>query len=147
MLNGWNDFERSLSLLDDMRRHIDRLWDEYDGHETTTPLGTSWPPINLYDTGDTLRVEAEVPGLAERDVNISVHNDLLMIDGERRVKLPDGYTAHRQERASLRFSRTIALPCRVDLERTTATMKDGVLTITCEKAADSRPRQIAVKAG
>jgi HSP20 family protein len=145
MLNGWNDFERSLALLDDMRRQVDRLWDEFDGSQQSTPLGTSWPRVNVFDSGDTLRVEAEVPGLGDKDVQIAVHNDLLTLEGERRTRVPEGFTAHRQERASIRFNRTVALPCKVDLERTSATMKDGVLTITCQKAPESRPRHIAVK--
>lgn len=145
MLNGWNDFERSLALLDDMRRQMDRLWDEFDGSHRSTPLGTSWPRVNVFDAGETVRIEAEVPGLGEKDVQISVHNDLLTLEGERRARAPEGFAAHRQERASVRFNRTVALPCKVDLERTNASMKDGVLTITCQKAPESRPRQIAVK--
>jgi HSP20 family protein len=145
MLNGWNDFERSLALLDDMRRQMDRLWDEFDGSQRSTPLGTNWPRVNVFDAGDVLRIEAELPGLGEKDVQLSVHNDVLTLDGERRVRAPEGFTPHRQERASLRFHRSVVLPCKVDVERTTASMKDGVLTVTCQKAPESRPRQIAVK--
>jgi HSP20 family protein len=145
MMNGWNDFERSLALLDDMRRQMDRLWDEFDGSQRSTPLGTSWPRVNVVDAGETLRVDAEVPGLGEKDVQVSVQNDVLTLEGERRVRAPEGFTPHRQERASVRFNRAVALPCKVDLERITASMKDGVLTITCHKAPESRPRQIAVK--
>jgi HSP20 family protein len=145
MLNGWNDFERSLAVLDDMRRQMDRLWDEIDGTQRTTPLGTSWPRVNVVDLGDSIRVEAEVPGLGEKDVQLSVHNDVLSIEGERRVRAPEGFVPHRQERVSVRFNRTVALPCKVDLERTNAAVKDGVLTISFQKAPESRPRQIAVK--
>jgi HSP20 family protein len=145
MLNGWNDFERSLVLLDDMRRQMDRLWDEFDGAQRSTPLGTSWPRVNVVDTGESIRIDAEVPGLGEKDVQLSVHNDVLTIEGERRIRAPEGFTPHRQERVSVRFNRAVALPCKVDLERTAAAVKDGVLTITLTKAAESRPRQIAVK--
>jgi HSP20 family protein len=146
MLNGWTDFERSLALLDDMRRQMDRFWNDLDPVERSTPLGTSWPRVNVYDAGESIGIVAELPGLAENDVHVSVRNDLLTLEGERRVRTPEGFTAHRQERPSLRFSRTVALPCKVDVERTTATMKDGVLTIVCQKAPESRRRQIAVKA-
>jgi HSP20 family protein len=145
MLNGWNDFERSLVLLDDMRRQMDRLWDEFDGTQRSTPLGTSWPRVNVIDAGETVCIAAEVPGLGTNDVQVSIHNDTVTLEGERRVRAPEGFAPHRQERASLRFHRTVALPCKVDLERITANVRDGVLAITCPKAPESRPRQIAVK--
>jgi HSP20 family protein len=144
MLNGWNDFERSLALLDDMRRRMDQLWDEFDGSQRTTPLGTSWPRLNVIDAGEAIRVVAEVPGLSENDVKVSVHNDLLTLEGERRVRTPEGFAAHRQERQSVRFSRAVSLPCKVDLEHTTASVKNGVLTVTLTKAPESRPRQITI---
>jgi hypothetical protein len=62
------------------------------------------------------------------------------------VKAPEGYSAHRQERPAVRFSRSFALPCRVNPEKATAAVKNGILTVTLEKAADAMPRQIAVKA-
>jgi len=63
------------------------------------------------------------------------------------VRAPEGYSAHRQERPSVNFSRSFTLPCRVNADRTIGSVKDGVLTITLEKAADAMPRQIAIKAG
>jgi HSP20 family protein len=68
------------------------------------------------------------------------------VSGERRVQTPEGYSAHRQERAAINFSRSFALPCRVNADRTSASVKNGILTVTLEKAADAMPRQIAIKA-
>jgi HSP20 family protein len=70
----------------------------------------------------------------------------MMISGERRTSVPAGYVAHRQERGSYTFSRSFALPCPVDPEKASAAVRDGVLTVTLEKAAEARPRQITVKA-
>ena len=60
--------------------------------------------------------------------------------------MPSGYTAHRRERAPVQFARSFALPCKVDIEKTAAVIKDGVLTVTMAKAPEAQPRQIQVQA-
>lgn len=60
---------------------------------------------------------------------------MLTLKGERKSEAPKGYAAHRRERAPVQFSRSFALPCKVDLEKTTALIKDGVLTVTMAKGA------------
>ena len=65
--------------------------------------------------------------------------------GERKPDAPQGAFVHRQERAPVKFSRSFALPCKVDPEKSGATLKNGVLTITLAKASEAQPRQIAVK--
>ncbi len=51
---------------------------------------------------------------------------------------------HRQERSPIRFSRSFTLPCKVDPDKSTAALKDGVLTVTLSKIPDEQPRQIAI---
>lgn len=104
------------------------------------------PAINVYDKGDSLLVEAELPGLDVADINIEATENTLTLSGERKVNAPKGYTAHRRERGSYQFARSFELPSKVDLEQVSAVMKDGVLAITLTKQAESRPRQIAIKA-
>ena len=106
----------------------------------------TWPRLNLFDTGAELVVEADVPGMTEKDIELTLHDGVLTLAGERKIAAPEGYTPRRQERAGFKFSRSIALPTRVDAEKTIALVKDGVLTITLAKAPEARPRQIAVKA-
>jgi HSP20 family protein len=105
-----------------------------------------WPCANLIDAGANLILTAEVPGLSEKDVRLTLNQEVLTIAGERTVDAPQGYSAHRQERPAVNFSRSFALPCRVNADRTSATVKNGILTVTLEKAADAMPRQIAVRA-
>ena len=68
-----------------------------------------------------------------------------VMTAERKLTAPEGYAPRRQERASFRFSRSVALPVKVDPEKVTAAVKDGVLTVTLSKAEEARPRQIQVK--
>lgn len=148
MLTRWNDFDRTVFLLDNFRRNFDRLWEVpgFDGaEEQRGSLNASWPSVALSDQGSTLLVQIDLPGVAEKDVDISLHDGVLAIKGSRRVDVPEGYTAHRRERENLAFTRTVTLPARIDPEKTSATMKDGVLTIEITKVPEAQPRKVAVR--
>lgn len=144
---GFGDIDRTFLALDDFRRRMDRLFEGFDSRWGTND-GTAWvwPRANLRDSGGELVLEAEVPGLTEKDITLTVTQDTLALAGERKAEVPDGYAVQRRERVGQKFSRSFALPSRVDVERATAAVKNGVLTVTLPKAADARPRQIAVKA-
>lgn len=155
MLTRWNDpfpvlgsLDDALSMFDQLRRQVDRVSDSF---ARGTPRGafglqSQWPRLSLRDTGAALELSADVPGLTDKDIELTLTRDVLSIKGERAVNAPEGYTVHRQERPSVKFTRGISLPCIVDPEKTSATVRDGVLTVTMEKAKEAKPRQIAVKA-
>lgn len=149
MLTRWSDLDRAFSVMDELQRRMNRLFEEYDwGRWPGFPGLTTgtWPAVNLYDAGDDLVIRAQVPGMSEKDIQISGNQEVLTLSGERRVEVPEGYSVHRQERGTVKFSRSFTFPCRVNLEKATATVKDGLLTIKLAKAAEAKPRQIAVKA-
>jgi HSP20 family protein len=149
---GLNDFEEMFSAMNHLRTYMDRVFEDtlgdrsWDGNRALPFSAGTWPRTNLIDAGSKLIVTAEVPGLTDKDIKLTLNQEVLSISGERDVKAPEGYSAHRQERLAVNFSRSFALPCRVDADRTTASVKNGILTVTLEKAADAMPRQIAVKA-
>ncbi len=141
------DYDRTYGALDDFRRRMDRLFEGFDARwGVDEASATNWPRADLRDTGTDLVLEAEVPGLSDKDIQLTVTQDTLGLAGERKADAPEGYSVHRRERGHHRFSRAWALPTKVDVERVAATVKNGVLTVTLPKAADSRPRQITVKA-
>lgn len=152
MFSRFNDFDRSFDVLDELRRQMDRVWGNLD-HSGFVPSreqslsAATWPRVNVVDAGATLLVTADVPGLTEKDFEITLDDGVLSIRGERKAFAPEGYEALRRERGAARFSRSIALPVKIDAEKTTARVKDGVLTIALAKAPEAKPRQIAVKAG
>ena len=146
MIVRWNDHDHPISTFDALRRQMDRLFDEYDRPTLFQTASAGALPVSVFDTGAALLFSVDVPGLDEKDFSISLAQNVLTIQGERRARHQEGYATHRQERASARFSRSFALPCRVDPERTAATLQDGVLTITLPKAAEAQPRTIAVTA-
>jgi HSP20 family protein len=149
MLTRWSDFDRTFAALDDFRRRMDRLVGDYNRLSEQDPwlgAGAIWPQTHLRDEGNRLFVYAEVPGLSEKDIVLNLNQNVLTIAGERKIGLPEGYSVHRQERGSYKFNRSFTLPCAVDPEKAGATVKDGILTVTLEKAAEAKPRQITVKA-
>lgn len=148
---GWSDFDDMFAAMNQLRSYMDRVFEDAfgsrfsDGRALPFTAG-SWPRANLIDAGSSLILTAEVPGLSDKDLKLTLNQEVLTITGERKAQAPEGYSAHRQERPAVKFSRSFALPCRVDADRTSATVKNGILTVTLAKAADAMPRQIAVKA-
>lgn len=147
MFTHWNDLDHTFSLFGDFRNQMDRVWNEWDARaaQEATPRRMRGPAMNLFDTESSLVLTAEVPGLSDKDVTITLHEGVLTIAGERKSDAPKGYRAHRQERGSYAFSKSLSLPVKIDAERTVATVKAGVLTIELAKAAEAKPRQIAVR--
>ncbi len=147
---GWSEFDEMFSTMNQLRTYMDRIFEDAypnryaSGRAFPLQAGT-WPRTNLIDSGSKLTVTAEVPGMAEKDIQLTLNQDVLSISGERKVEAPQGYSVHRQERAAVNFSRSFALPCRVNPESSSASVKNGILTVTLEKAPDAMPRQIAVK--
>jgi len=145
---GWSDFDDMFSTMNQLRQYMDRVFDDSgsDRPRLWGQLAGSWPRATVVDTGNTVVLTAEVPGLAEKDVNLSLHQEVLTISGKRVTDAPKGYSVHRMERPSIEFSRSFTLPARVDPDKAMAVVKDGILTVTLEKASDALPRQITVKA-
>jgi HSP20 family protein len=102
---------------------------------------TGWtPPVDLLETPDAYVVTAEVPGLSTSDIDIRADRDRVTIAGTRREPAQACEQYHRVERGHGSFSRTFQLPLSIDASRITADLKDGVLTVTCPKAADPARR-------
>lgn len=139
---GFADFGRSRTSHRDLMRELERLFGELEGG--ASQAATS--PVSFEDAGESFVFRADVPGLSEADLQINVSGNTLTLRGERKIDVPEGYSAHRRERSPYRFDKSYELPARVDADKASATLKHGVLTLTLPKAAEAQPRQIAVKA-
>ncbi len=145
---GWFEIDREFDALHDVRRRVDRIFDDMARQPVRGPRRSArWPRANLWDEGETLALELGLPGVALEDIEISGQDDTINIRGVRRVTAPEGYATHRQERSSLRFARTIRLPVKVALDEAAATLDSGILTLRLPKAPELKPRSITVKAG
>jgi len=150
MLTGWIGFDDTLRALDLLQQHMDRSLDPWVGSgkrfaRSARPVEAVWPATNVFETKEAFLVKAEVPGMAEGGIAVSVEDDSLVIRGERKSEVPEGYKVHLRERPSIAFTRKLALPARVDAEAVSATLSRGVLTITLPKSKEALPHQIAVK--
>lgn len=134
---GWNALQQFQS---EMNRLFDRWAGAPDG-------GLAFPALNVWEEGDQLVVEAELPGLDLRDLEIYVTGgNQLTVKGERKQSLPEKGRLHRQERGYGKFSRSLTLPYPVDADRVDARLEHGVLRVSLSKHESARPRKIPVKA-
>lgn len=147
MWNPWSDFDRTYSALDELRRRMDYVFGDLDRGGTRAGFRTTeWPTTDLTDEGERFTLQALVPGVTEGDLEITATADTITVAGERKSEAPEGYSVHRRERPTIRFSRSYTLPGKIDPGQVNASMENGVLTIQMDKAPESRPRQINVKA-
>jgi HSP20 family protein len=102
--------------------------------------------LNVWEDGETLVAEAEVPGLTMKDIDVTVVGDELTIKGQRTAHEGAKPVYHRQERGTGAFSRSITLPYEINTDAVEATLRDGILTIRLPKSESARARKIAVKA-
>jgi HSP20 family protein len=138
---GFAEFGRPSAPHVQLRQELDRLFGDFE-RTVAAPSST----VAFDDDGAAFVLRADVPGLTEKDFEISVAGNTVTLRGERKVEVPEGYSVHRRERSAVRFAKSFELPTRVDADKVTATLKHGVLTLTLPKAADAQPRQISVKA-
>ncbi|KPK96733.1 MAG: hypothetical protein AMJ95_12520 [Omnitrophica WOR_2 bacterium SM23_72] len=106
----------------------------------------SWiPAADIYDHKDNLVIKADLPGMTQKDIDVSVEDDVLRIKGEKkneREERKDNF--YRLERAYGYFERSFSLPANVDATKVKANYKDGVLELTLPKREEAKPKQIKV---
>lgn len=130
-----------------LRDEMDRVfsgWFGPQGAAARLVSGQNFPVINVWEAGDELFAEAEVPGLKSEDLDISVVGNELTIKGQRPELEQEGTAYHRRERGVGPFTRTLRLPVEIDGDRVEATLANGVLTIKLPKAEAAKPRKIQV---
>lgn len=140
---GYRDSAGSFAVFDQLRRELERAFANSSEAGTDRQFGTR---VTLEDSGAAFVVRAEIPGLAQKDLDLQVTATTVTLRGERKAEAPQGYTAHRSERSGFRFARSFEVPSKIDPEKVEATLVNGVLTVTLPKAAEAQPKQITVKA-
>ena len=137
-----NGFDGSFALMDEMRRELDRLVSDRSFSLRTASARAPRSTLSEDDKGYTMRME--VPGLAPAALEVRVEDGMLRLAGERKEDAPEGFETRRTERVRYRFDRTLKLPDDVEAERITASLKDGLLTVTLPKADKAAARTIVV---
>jgi HSP20 family protein len=147
MFSVYNDWDQQFAEL---RNQMANLLEEFDGGWAANPSvfggARRWPRVNVADMGEQLLLTAEVPGLTNKDIQVSLEHDVLTIAGERKANVPSGYSVHRQEREGFKFVRSFNLPCKVNAENVNAKVSNGILTIALPKTPEAQPKRIEVRA-
>ena len=112
---------------------------------SSSGLAGGFPAVNVYAGSEGAVITAELPGVREEDLDITVHRDTITLRGERKPQAESGSAYHRRERGVGSFARTFSLPFQVDPDRVEATMRDGVLRLKLERHESDKPKRIAVR--
>lgn len=130
------------------RGEMDRLWDRFFGERPLMKaLSEEWSPsVDISETEDKVLVNAELPGLEAKDVNVSISGDLLTIKGEKKKEKEEKDEHHHYvERYAGSFQRSFRLPVDIQSDKVEASFKKGVLKIVLPKAEAARKKAVEIK--
>ncbi len=141
--SSWSIFDELESLQEDVNRMLagrgrrGRSWRR----------GLSYPLMNIWSSADGLVIDAELPGVDPKDVDISVKGDELTLSGKVIAEAEaEGESWHRRERPAGEFARRLQLPFRADANGVKANYRNGVLRLTIPRSEEEKPRKIAIEA-
>ena len=125
----------------DLDRVLDNIFSD-----TVWSTATAHPRVDVKEDDNQFTVEADLPGLTEKDIDVTVEGDLLTFSlkqTEEKKEEEDSYII--RERQHMSFSRSFTLPKNIDREKIKANFKNGVLTLVLPKTPEAKPKQIQVK--
>ena len=145
-LQRWKPFGDLWDLQDDINKLFYGLGRHSKG-QTDEDVSAVWAPlVDISEDNESVRVTAELPGMKQSDVKLSVKDGVLTIRGEREFKDEQKKRDYyRIERSYGTFARSFTLPTQVDVEKIHASMKDGVLDILIPKREEAKPKEIEIK--
>jgi HSP20 family protein len=140
-LQRWEPFRELEQLQEHMDRLMQGVWSPAGGGN-----GGAWMPVtDIEETDDAWVIEAELPGVNRKDVDVEMRDSELIISGEINEKQRKG-VLRRQTRKTGEFEYRVTLPGDADAEHIEANLHDGILTVRVAKTEQAKPRRIEVKA-
>ena len=137
----WDPFKE----LQALQERIDKLFEESMRGREIAPA--AWTPaVDIYETDDAIILEAELPGMNEKDIEVKIEDNVLTIRGERKFeeeRKEENY--YRMERFYGTFQRSFTLPSNVDTDKVKAEYKKGILKVTLPKKEQAKPKQIKIE--
>jgi len=141
----WKPFGGELSSL---RQEMDRLWDRFVGE---SPLarritGDWWPTVDVSEAKDNFIIKAELPGMDDKDVSVTISGDVLTIKGEKKKEEEEKDEHHyRAERYYGSFQRSFQLPSSVKTDKIEADFDKGILKVTLPKVEEAKKKEVKIK--
>src|SRR5262245_5569691 len=133
----------ALDALFDLQQALEASL-ESDWLRSGTAAAGAFPPINVFQQGDTLVAILEVPGVKKDDLDIQAQDNAIRISGKKEITYPQGVSVHRRERLTGTFDRTLTVPMQIDTDRIKAEYRDGVLALFLPRAESDKPRTIKI---
>lgn len=146
----WRPIDQSVERWDpfrdvgDLQSEMSRMFNGFFGR-SLPGMERAWAPaVDMFETKDDLVVTVELPGMNEKDINVSITGEMLTLKGERTSGAPKEESVYRGERWYGKYERNLTLPYPVQSDKVKATYRDGVLTINLPKAEELKPKAIKV---
>lgn len=141
----YNPLRELRTMQDQMNRLLNLSWN-HDLPGEDIKEGLWQPAVDIYETEDSIIIKAELPDVEQKDVEVHIEDNTLILKGERKhVSEVKKENYHRIERYFGTFQRSFSLPATVDQEKVEAVCDKGVLTITLPKKEETKPKQISIK--
>lgn len=143
----FNHFQSLFQEMERMRNEMDQMLSSFMGRSPFAVDSGVFPALNVFEDGDVIRINAELPGVKPDDLEISVQGNTLLLRGSRRVDGMDSVNYHRRERASGEFRKALTLPADINQDAVEARFEHGVLKLVLPKAEHAKPKKIPVRTG
>lgn len=142
----WDPFRELSALQERMNRLFSDVRTRPVWAEEEITQGSWVPPVDVYETADSIVLKAELPGIGKEDINVEVKDNTLTLRGEKKIeKEVKEENYYRAERSYGTFQRAFTLPSTVQADKVKAKFKDGVLEISLPKIEEAKPKQIKVE--
>jgi HSP20 family protein len=125
----------------DNREMTSRAADKASEAKSETALR---PQVDIYEDAEGIKLIADMPGVSHERLNIEVDKDMLLVEGNARIEMPEGMEAVHADVRATRYRRSFALSSELDVDKIDASLKDGVLNVSIPKRAEVQPRKIEV---
>jgi HSP20 family protein len=145
-ITRWDPFREVVAL----QNRVNSLFRDFNETAGDNPLttGSFVPAVDIYENEKEVVLKLEVPGIEEKDLDVSVENNTLTVKGERKFEKEEKEeNFHRIERRYGSFYRAFTLPTTVDTENVAASYTAGVLKLELKKKPEAQPKQIKVTVG
>jgi HSP20 family protein len=150
VLSRWEPI-REFSAMQDRTNRINRLFRELyspEGPEEALTTTSFAPLVDIYEDEHNVTLKLEVPGIDEKDIDVHIENNTLVVRGERKIEKEEKEENFRRiERQYGSFTRSFTLPNSVDPGQVNAHYDKGVLKVKLAKKAEAKPKQIKITVG
>jgi HSP20 family protein len=140
-ITRWDPFREVAAL----QNHVNSLFRDFNDGESSLTTTNFIPAVDIYEDEKRIVLKLEVPGIPEKDLDVTVENNTLVVKGERKFEKEEKEeNFHSIERRYGSFSRAFTLPTTVETENIDAKYENGVLKLELKKKPEAQPKQIKV---